>query len=161
LAPDSPIFPVLNKASRAPWVRYHNIVGVLDTQSLSQSIVTRLTGRGDGVVNYDSARWEQAESELVVNADHLSVHRNPKAILEVRQILLDHEEQTRLAWQQRGLLSHQPLQQPHGHAVQPAGHTAAINPTTRTVPVPPQPMEQRWDPPRPALEPLRLLPTAN
>ena len=33
LAPDSPIFPAMLAAKRAPWVSYHNIVGVVPEDS--------------------------------------------------------------------------------------------------------------------------------
>jgi hypothetical protein len=33
---------------------------------------------------------DDVESEVLVPADHLNVHRHPKAILEVRRILLEH-----------------------------------------------------------------------
>lgn len=86
LSPESPIFPVLNSAQPAPWVRYHNIVGVTPQTNLFGYV----SERSDGVVSYASAHWEQAESELAVEADHLTVHRHPRSILEVRRILLEH-----------------------------------------------------------------------
>jgi len=88
LAPDSPILPVLLNAPPAPWVHIHNIVGVTE----DQGIVGRFSasGRGDGVVSYESAHLDHAESELVVDADHLTVHRHPLAVLEVRRILHEH-----------------------------------------------------------------------
>jgi hypothetical protein len=45
---------------------------------------------GDGVVPYASAHLDRVESELVVPADHYSVHHHPFAILELRRILLEH-----------------------------------------------------------------------
>ena len=86
LAEDSPIFPVMLRAKRNPRVKYHNIVGVLESPSLLQS----RAGRGDGVVAYNSAHMDDVESELVVDADHTSIHMTPKAIFEVRRILLEH-----------------------------------------------------------------------
>jgi hypothetical protein len=41
-------------------------------------------------VSYESAHADDVESELVVPADHTSVHSHPLAVLEVRRILLDH-----------------------------------------------------------------------
>jgi hypothetical protein len=35
LDPDSPFFPVMLAGYRAPWVRYHNIVGVLPKKGLT------------------------------------------------------------------------------------------------------------------------------
>jgi pimeloyl-ACP methyl ester carboxylesterase len=86
LAPDSPIFPVMLNSQRAPWTRFHNIVGVLPHQGL----VGRIAGEGDGVVSFASAHLDDVTSEIVIPADHLTVHRHPQAILEVRRILLDH-----------------------------------------------------------------------
>ena len=86
LAPESPIFPVMLRAKRAPDVRYHNIVGVLE----NSSFLTGRAGRGDGIVDYESAHMDDVESELVVNADHTSIHMTGKAIFEVRRILLEH-----------------------------------------------------------------------
>ncbi len=45
---------------------------------------------GDGVVPYSSAHLEGVDSELVVPADHFTVHHHPLAVLEVRRILLEH-----------------------------------------------------------------------
>jgi hypothetical protein len=50
---------------------------------------------GDGVVEYASAHLEDAESEIVVTADHVNVHRHPLAVLEVRRILLEQLEELR------------------------------------------------------------------
>jgi hypothetical protein len=86
LAPDCPIFPVMLRAQRAPWTRYHNIVGVVPKRTL----LGRVSEEGDGVVSYKSAHLEYSASEIIVPADHLEVHRHPLAILEVRRILLEH-----------------------------------------------------------------------
>jgi hypothetical protein len=97
LAPDCPIFPLLHRVPRAPWTRYHNIVGVVPRRTL----LGRVTEEGDGVVSYRSAHLEYAHSEIIVPADHMTVHRHPLAILEVRRILLEHLAsltQPQLAW---------------------------------------------------------------
>lgn len=86
LAPDSPVLAALLAAPHLPGVKFHNIVGVLPEDGLT----TRVSGRGDGVVTFESAHLEDAVSELVVPADHISVHRHPLAVLEVRRILLEH-----------------------------------------------------------------------
>ncbi len=86
LAPESPIFPVMLRAKRAPDVKYHNIIGVLENSSL----ITGRAGQGDGVVEYESAHMDDVESELVINADHTSIHMTGKTIFEVRRILLEH-----------------------------------------------------------------------
>ncbi len=86
LSPRNPAFDAMLAGQRAPWVTYHNIVGRLP----ASSFVTRISGTGDGVVHVDSARVDDADSELVVNADHSTVHAHPAAVLEVRRILLEH-----------------------------------------------------------------------
>jgi pimeloyl-ACP methyl ester carboxylesterase len=90
LSPSSPVFPVLNSADRPPWVKYHNIIGVLSTKTLA----TRLSGEGDGLVSFKSARADDVLSELVIDADHSSVHRHPRATLEVRRILMEHWQES-------------------------------------------------------------------
>ncbi|HVX61486.1 MAG TPA: alpha/beta hydrolase [Pirellulales bacterium] len=86
LAPDSPILPVLLEAPQPPWLKCHNIVGVLP----DKGIIGSVAGGSDGVVSYASAHLDDAVSELKVDSDHLSVHRHPLSILEVRRILLEH-----------------------------------------------------------------------
>jgi Alpha/beta hydrolase family len=86
LAPDSPILPVMAGARAAPWVRQHNIVG----RTSKKSLLGRVTGDGDGVVSYESAHLEGAASEVVIDADHLNIHRHPLAVLEVHRLLLTH-----------------------------------------------------------------------
>jgi len=85
LSPKAPIFPVLVSSPRPPWVTYHNIIGMVPHQGL----LGKLTN-GDGVVSYESAHMDDVASELVVPADHSSVHTHPLAVLEVRRILLQH-----------------------------------------------------------------------
>ncbi len=86
LAPSCPIFDILLSAQPGPWVKYHNVVGVLPREGF----VGKLSAEGDGVVAYTSAHLDNVASELTVNADHMKVHRHPLAILEVRRILLEH-----------------------------------------------------------------------
>jgi len=87
LAPDSPILPVLlETADRSTTVHYNNIIGVIP----KDGFFGRVAGGGDGIVGYESAHLEGAESEITVNADHSSVHRHPQSVLEVRRILLEH-----------------------------------------------------------------------
>jgi len=86
LAPDSPIFPVMLAGRRPPWVKYHNIIGVIPDDSWWTSMVAG----SDGVVAKESAHLDDAVSEITVPADHSSVHSHPLAVLEVRRILLEH-----------------------------------------------------------------------
>jgi pimeloyl-ACP methyl ester carboxylesterase len=86
LAPDCPIFPVMLSAPRASWTTYHNIVGVVPRRTF----LGRVSEEGDGIVAFRSAHLDHVASEIVVEADHMGVHRHPLAILEVRRILLEH-----------------------------------------------------------------------
>lgn len=86
LAPDNPVLMQMLEARRADWVHYHNIVGVVEGQSL----VGRVTAKGDGVVTVHSAHLDDVESEIETPADHVSVHRHPRSVLEVRRILSEH-----------------------------------------------------------------------
>jgi hypothetical protein len=91
LAPDDPIFSVMLAAPRPPWVKFHNIWGEVP----DQGIVGKLASGSDGVVSVESARVAEAESELKVDADHLTVHRHPLSVLEVQRILLLHLDELR------------------------------------------------------------------
>jgi hypothetical protein len=67
-------------------VRYHNIVG----RVAKRGLLGRVTGDGDGVVSYTSAHLDEAASEITVEADHLKIHRHPRAVLEVQRVLRAH-----------------------------------------------------------------------
>ena len=41
-------------------------------------------GEGDGLVTLKSAHLDDAESEIVVPAEHSNLHRHPRTVLEVR-----------------------------------------------------------------------------
>jgi len=86
LAPENPIFRAMERMPRAAHVKYHNIIGLAPTSG----IFGKFSKGSDGVVTFDSARIEDVDSELVIEADHTHVHRHPRAILEVRRILLEH-----------------------------------------------------------------------
>ncbi len=86
LAPSSPIFPVMLRAKKADGVSYHNIIGVLD----KPGFFATSSRRGDGVVDYASAKMDDVQSELIINAEHTTIHTTDKAILEVRRILQEH-----------------------------------------------------------------------
>ena len=86
LAPGSAALKALAAAPRAPWVVYHNILG----RTESKDFLHRVTGDGDGVVSTSSAQVSDVVSEIIVDADHDSIHRHPRTILEVRRILLEH-----------------------------------------------------------------------
>lgn len=92
LSPDAPALQLLAHRPQPPGVHYHSVIGVVSGRAL---LVERLFGGGywrpsDGVVPYDSAHLEKADSELVVPASHYQVHQHALSILEVRRILLEH-----------------------------------------------------------------------
>lgn len=91
LSPACPVFPVMLASSHLPEVKYHNVIGVLPKQWW----VASLTGPGDGVVAEESARVDGVASELIVPADHTTVHTHPAAVLEIRRILLEHLSELR------------------------------------------------------------------
>ncbi|MCA9132426.1 MAG: alpha/beta fold hydrolase [Planctomycetales bacterium] len=107
LSPDSPLFPAMLRAPRAPWVTYHNIVGLVPERSWFSADEP---ARSDGVVAYDSAHMDDAVSEIIVEAEHQTIHRNPKAILEVRRILLEHLEEVRAEYRVAQRLAQQQAQ---------------------------------------------------
>jgi hypothetical protein len=89
LSPDSPVLPALLSAAPGPWVSYHNVVGREPDLSWWRK---HLIGDGDGVVSLSSARLDdmrQLRSQIIVPADHVSVHRHPQSILEVRRVLFE------------------------------------------------------------------------
>ena len=86
LSPKSPIFRTMQHAQRGPWVKYHNIVGSIPNDGWWTAMVVG----SDGVVTRESARSEDAISELTVPADHSTIHSHPMAVLEVRRILREH-----------------------------------------------------------------------
>lgn len=91
LAPDSPFFEAMLTTQRAPWVKYHNVIGLVP----ERGFFGKWAAGSDGVVTYESAHMDDVESELVVPADHTTVHAHPLAVLEVRRILLEHLEELR------------------------------------------------------------------
>ena len=91
LSPKSPIFPAMLRAPRAPWVHYHNIIGVVP----DSGFFNHLSRGGDGVVSFESAHMDDVDSEIMVESQHQDIHRTPRAILEVRRILLEHLDHVR------------------------------------------------------------------
>jgi pimeloyl-ACP methyl ester carboxylesterase len=89
LSPTSPILDVMQRSTAAPWVSYHNIIGVI----AEEGVLSKVAGESDGVVTVESARLPNAVSELKVAADHVNIHRQPRTVLEVQRILLEHLDQ--------------------------------------------------------------------
>ncbi len=113
LSPDSPFFAALEACPKAPWVKWHNIVGILPEKGL----MGRLASGSDGVVRYTSAHVEEADSELIVPADHLTIHTHPETIQEVRRILLEHLAEI------RSMPLPPPIYPPVAQGVHPAGYS--------------------------------------
>ena len=86
LSPQSPIFPTMLRARRAPWVKYHNIVGVVHKSNWFGGEAEL----SDGIVEVDSAHMDDVASEIMVESKHQDIHSKPRAILEVRSILVEH-----------------------------------------------------------------------
>ena len=82
LAPDSPFTLALADSPWNPAVSVHSIIGDLWRAGN--------TNASDGVVAYWSSHVAGAGSELVVRADHLSVHKQIAAIAELWRILKEH-----------------------------------------------------------------------
>ncbi len=87
LAPNSPFLAPMLASPKARWVKYHNIVGVVDKQDFLRRIADE---KGDGVVSLASASLPGVESEVTVPAGHTAIHGHPKAIREVQRILREH-----------------------------------------------------------------------
>jgi len=94
LAPNSPVLSALSNARKPPWIKFHNVVGVVGENQLKGEIAKG----GDGIVDYSSAHRTDVHSEIVVDADHVTVHQHPRSILEVRRVLLEHLGETVALW---------------------------------------------------------------
>lgn len=101
LAPGSPFVQQMLGSKTGPYVKYHNIIGRIDSQSFWSELFK--SDPTDGVVSVESATIHGVESETFVNAEHQRIHQHPRAILDVKRILYDHliergelDEQNRL-----------------------------------------------------------------
>jgi pimeloyl-ACP methyl ester carboxylesterase len=92
LAPNAPALQLMSHRPRPERVHFHTIAGNINTTStdLERLLAGDRNDPGDGVVPYQSAHLDNADSELVVPADHFHVHHHPLAVQEVRRILLEH-----------------------------------------------------------------------
>ncbi len=95
LAPGAPALVLMANRPRPEQVHYHTIAGNISsaTTNIERWLVFDGGDPGDGVVPLKSAHFNEAESEVTVRADHFHVHHHPKAIQEVRRILMDHYQQ--------------------------------------------------------------------
>ena len=87
LSPSCPVLSVTLKARKSEVCKYHNIVGVVPATGIIGALAPK---DSDGVVKYESAHLDDVASEIVVPADHSTVHSHPRSVLEVRRILLEH-----------------------------------------------------------------------
>ncbi len=83
LTPGAPALELLASRTAPPGVHYHSVIGVSRGEGKNGT---------DGVVSYASAHIDGAESEIVIPANHRSVHHHPQAVLEVKRILREHLE---------------------------------------------------------------------
>ena len=86
LAPTSPLIPVLAETPNSRRVVYHNIFAV-------QPQKDALGFDGDGVVEIASAKRDDFDSQMMIEATHTTAHRHPLAILELQRILKEHLRQ--------------------------------------------------------------------
>ncbi len=142
LSPNSKLLPVLRKQPPAPWIQYHNIIGHVRRNS----VLARFSKAGDGVVSLASANLDSAKSQIVVEADHSTIHQQPRAILEVRRILFEHLH----------VLRNQSPETIYDDLVQPVG--AAQNEAANRPPTDSRPHRQM---PLDAPLGVRYLPSAN
>jgi len=93
LAPEAPALMLMARRPLPEGIHFHSIIGQAPSGSPLRDFSALFGGddkHGDGVVPYRSAHLEGVDSEIVVEADHIHVHHHPRAILEVRRILLEH-----------------------------------------------------------------------
>ncbi|MCH2181916.1 MAG: hypothetical protein MK108_07920 [Mariniblastus sp.] len=90
LAPDSLFIQKMAGMAQANRVMFHNIYGDNSENSWLRFFNADWIRPGDGVVAVESAKVNHVASEVGVTEEHAEVHRHPKAIVEVRRILLDH-----------------------------------------------------------------------
>ncbi len=98
LAPGAPALITLASLPKPPQVKYHSVVGIAP-RSDPISYITRnlrLTDKlGDGVVPYASAHMADAESEIIVPADHMTLHQHPLSVEYVKGVLLRHWQEAK------------------------------------------------------------------
>jgi pimeloyl-ACP methyl ester carboxylesterase len=87
LAPRSPALEQISALPLPPHIHFHSIIGDMYGEGPNCS---------DGVVPYRSAHLDGVDSELLVTASHLLLHHHPRAVQEVRRILLQHLRQVQL-----------------------------------------------------------------
>ena len=81
LLPTNPTLKIMDNQPFKSNVIYHSIIG--------NKKEANVTGGTDGIVTYESAHLEGAESEKIVHSNH-GAHTKPSAIFEVQRILKKH-----------------------------------------------------------------------
>jgi pimeloyl-ACP methyl ester carboxylesterase len=92
LSPNSSALQLLSARERPADVRFHSIIGKAAPRTVLRELTRPIVGNeaSDGVVPYTSSHLADVDSELIVSADHFTVHHHPLAVREVRRILLEH-----------------------------------------------------------------------
>lgn len=90
LSPGSPFLAELLNRKSAPWVQLHNIVGNVEKRQYFGIAGELKPTNSDGIVATESSTFDTAVSSIEVNARHQDIQSQPKTILEVRRILLEH-----------------------------------------------------------------------
>ncbi len=97
LSPTSPVLLVMDDIPPQPQTTFHNIIGKVKKRNLSPFSREKQSLGSDGVVSVENAQYKHAQTQMIVPAEHASVHFHPQCILEVRRILLQHlVEQNRI-----------------------------------------------------------------
>jgi pimeloyl-ACP methyl ester carboxylesterase len=86
LAPEAPALELLAARPKPAGVHYHSIIG---------DVYGKGPDGSDGVVTVRSAHLDGVDSEIIVPASHTTIHDHPRAVLEVRRILLEHLHEVR------------------------------------------------------------------
>jgi triacylglycerol esterase/lipase EstA (alpha/beta hydrolase family) len=102
LDPDNKFIKMSSKLPIDPKVKYYSIIGNEKTANIP--------GGTDGVVSYESAHLDGAQSEIIVKSGH-GAHRNPIAIKEIKRILLKHLEEVEKKQRKNNLESTQKIKQ--------------------------------------------------
>jgi hypothetical protein len=93
LAPNNPALLLLASRPAPPGVHFHSVIGDAPCHSALRYVTAVFNpsrGPTDGVVPYSSAHLDGVDSELIVRADHLTIHQHPLTVQEVRRILKEH-----------------------------------------------------------------------
>jgi triacylglycerol esterase/lipase EstA (alpha/beta hydrolase family) len=81
MVPDSRFLTIMAEVPMSKHVPVHSVIGVQGEGFAARG--------NDGVVAYDSAHLEAAESEVIIRSSH-SLQSNPHTVAEVKRILLHH-----------------------------------------------------------------------